>query len=111
MGKGEIARYEQFFLFQHCFQKACFPGVSKGLSLCGNGLNSLGPVCGKGLTLYQTKFWTRPNGIYRQEMRHIYFTSIEKQVLTTYTNFSRFCFLGTTPVLASNVWAKDKSQS
>ena len=27
--KGEIARYEQFLLFPQCFQKACFPGVSK----------------------------------------------------------------------------------
>ena len=31
MGKGEIARYEQFLLFLQCFQKACFPGVSKGV--------------------------------------------------------------------------------
>ena len=30
VGKGEIARYEQFLLFPQCFQKACFPGVSKG---------------------------------------------------------------------------------
>ena len=30
MGKGEIARYEQFVLFPQCFQKACFPGASKG---------------------------------------------------------------------------------
>ena len=29
--KGEIARYEQFLLFPQCFQKACFPGVSKGI--------------------------------------------------------------------------------
>ena len=29
-GKGEIARYEQFLLFPQCFQKACFPGASKG---------------------------------------------------------------------------------
>ena len=35
----------------------------------------------------------------------MYFTSIEKQVLTAYSNLSRFCFLGTTPVLAPNVWA------
>ena len=33
VGKGEIARYEQFFLFPKCFQKACFQGTS----LCGNG--------------------------------------------------------------------------
>ena len=31
VGKGEIARYEQFLLFQQCFQKACFAGVSKGV--------------------------------------------------------------------------------
>ena len=33
MGKGEIARNEQFLLFPQCFQKACFSGAS-----CGNGL-------------------------------------------------------------------------
>ena len=33
VGKGEIARYEQFLLFPQCFQKACFPGVSKGVVL------------------------------------------------------------------------------
>ena len=31
VGKGEIARHEQFLLFPQCFQKACFPGVSKGV--------------------------------------------------------------------------------
>ena len=31
MGKEEIARYEQFLLFPQCFQKACFPEVSKGV--------------------------------------------------------------------------------
>ena len=31
VGKGEIARYEQFHLYLHCFQKACFPGASKGV--------------------------------------------------------------------------------
>ena len=29
--KGEIARYEQFLLFQQCFKKACFPVASKGV--------------------------------------------------------------------------------
>ena len=29
VGKGEIARYEQYLLFPQCFQKTCFPGVSK----------------------------------------------------------------------------------
>ena len=31
MGKGEIARNEQFLLFPQCFQQACFPGASKGV--------------------------------------------------------------------------------
>ena len=31
VGKGEIAHYEQFLLFPLCFQKACFPGASKGV--------------------------------------------------------------------------------
>ena len=31
VGKGEIARYEQFLVFPQCFQKAWFPGVSKGV--------------------------------------------------------------------------------
>ena len=31
VGKGGIARYEQFLLFPQCFQKTCFPGASKGV--------------------------------------------------------------------------------
>ena len=31
VGKGEIARYEEFLLYQQCFQKDCFPGPSKGV--------------------------------------------------------------------------------
>ena len=31
VGKGEIARHVQFLLFPQCFQKACFPGASKGV--------------------------------------------------------------------------------
>ena len=31
VGKVEIVRYEQFLLFPQCFQKACFPGASKGV--------------------------------------------------------------------------------
>ena len=33
VGKGEIARYEQFLLFPQCFQKTCFPGASKGVTV------------------------------------------------------------------------------
>ena len=31
VGKGEVARNKQFLLFPQCFQKACFPGASKGV--------------------------------------------------------------------------------
>ena len=31
VGKGEIARYEQFLLFPQCFRRDCFPGASKGV--------------------------------------------------------------------------------
>ena len=31
VGKGEIARYEQFLLFPQSFQNACLPGASKGV--------------------------------------------------------------------------------
>ena len=31
VGKGEIACYEQFLFFPQCFQKASFPGASKGV--------------------------------------------------------------------------------
>ena len=33
VGKGEIARYEQSLLFPQCFQKSCFPGASKGVTV------------------------------------------------------------------------------
>ena len=33
VGKGGIARFEQILLFPQCFQKACFPGASKGVIL------------------------------------------------------------------------------
>ena len=33
VGKGDIACYEQFLLFPQCFQKACFPGASKGVTV------------------------------------------------------------------------------
>ena len=31
VGKGEIARYDQFLLSQQCFQKACFLGTCVGM--------------------------------------------------------------------------------
>ena len=40
MGRGEIARYEQFLLFPQCFQKTCFHRASKGV-IVWKWLNSL----------------------------------------------------------------------
>ena len=37
VGKGEIARYEQFLLFPQCFQRLVSQGRQK-VPLCGNGL-------------------------------------------------------------------------
>ena len=42
VGKGEIACYEQSLLFTQCFQKACFPRVSKGVIVWEWVLNSVG---------------------------------------------------------------------
>ena len=39
--KREIAHYEQFLLFPHCFQKACFSGVSKGVIVWVNPLPNI----------------------------------------------------------------------
>ena len=32
VGKGENAGWQHFLLFPHCFQKASFPDVSKGVT-------------------------------------------------------------------------------
>ena len=49
VGKGDTAPYKQFLLFPQCFQKACFPGESKGVIVwewvqmrhVNNSINSL----------------------------------------------------------------------
>ena len=58
VGKGEIARYEQFLLFPQCFQKAFSPGRQK-VSLCGNGL--------KHRPLTRTKFGSHSSYVKHQE--------------------------------------------
>ena len=55
-GKGEIARYEQFLLYPQCFQKACFPGASKGV-IVWEWVNTPASA----LTHYQTTNFTLPN--------------------------------------------------
>ena len=54
VGKGEIARYEQFLLFPQCFQKSCFPGTSKGVIVWECVKVRFWKQVVKKLTLYQT---------------------------------------------------------
>ena len=61
MGKGEIACYEQFLLHPQCFQKACFPGASKGVIVW--------------------EWVNHPTHI--EKYSNVYFTFIRKQVPTT----------------------------
>ena len=56
VGKGEIARYEQFLLFPQCFLEACFLGASKGVTVW-EWVNS-SPVELKLLTTYTGRFHT-----------------------------------------------------
>ena len=67
MGKGEIARYEQFLLFPQCFQKACFTGALKGVIVWewvnyvfdmveitgGNGKNACFSKASKGVIVWE----------------------------------------------------------
>ena len=65
VGKGEIARYEQFLLSHSVFKRLVSQGRQK-VSLCGNGLNcnffGLTLRLKMSLTHYQTtKFWMCQN--------------------------------------------------
>ena len=78
MGKGEIARYEQFLLFPQCFQKVCFQGRQK-VSLCGNGLKVA-------LQIFGLKFYknTKKSSLYFQSLLiFIHKTPVVKNHATT----------------------------
>ena len=45
MGKGEIARSEQFLLFPQCFKKRLASQGRQKVSLCGNGLKRMIVQC------------------------------------------------------------------
>ena len=81
VGKGGIARYEQFLLFPQCFQRACFPGASKGV-IVWEWVNS--NLCGKGLTSYHTiKRFNKVLKILREK---------EKILVTRFSAFSHNFF-------------------
>ena len=44
------------------------------------------------------------------KIQNIHFTWNEKQVPTTFASLTRFCFLGTTPVLAPNAWTNENAE-
>ena len=44
------------------------------------------------------------------KLKHIHFTSTEKQVLTTNTNLSQVSFLETAPVLMLIVWVNENPE-
>ena len=54
--KAVSARYEQFLLFPQCFQKACFPGASKGVvwEWVNVAFNSLSIIFQQQLTLFMS---------------------------------------------------------
>ena len=56
VGKGEIACYKQFLLFPQCFQKACFPGASKGVIVWEWVKEHKIGLSSKGLTLLYSVF-------------------------------------------------------
>ena len=53
VGKGVIARYEQFLLFLQCFQKVCFTGASKAV-IVWEGVKVPIAANGKGVCLQNT---------------------------------------------------------
>ena len=54
VGKGEIARYEQFLLFPQCFQKACFPEASKGVIVWEWGKGNVR------YNIFELQHWKKP---------------------------------------------------
>ena len=59
VGKGEIACYDHFLLFPQHFQKACFPGASKGF-IVWEWAKILSAIC---FNLDQSKILSCGNGL------------------------------------------------
>ena len=66
MGKGEIARYEQFLLFPQCFQKACLQGASKGV-IVWEWVNCKNPIKNERLLIiFNQNVLNKINNLYTQ---------------------------------------------
>ena len=91
VGKGEIARYEQFLLFPQCFQKAYNPGVSKGVIVwewvnffrtkCILGMLNAFSICNQSMADMGQQFLLFPD----------YFLTFQMQISIISINF--FCHL------------------
>ena len=57
MGKGEIARYEQFLLFLQCFQKTCTAHI-KNQGLFGKGLTCRTEILDNGVNVFNKRIPT-----------------------------------------------------
>ena len=99
MGKGEIARYEQFLLFPLCFLKACFVGVSKGVIVWEWVKSSKRTISNKIGKFYRKKNYikqgkiTKEKIVIEQKLFNIvyiifYFTIITSKVSSTKMNRS-----------------------
>ena len=78
VGKGEIARYEQFFLFPQCFQKACFPGASKGV-IVWEWVKMLFAIC---FNLDQSEILSSGNGLRKSLLKTLW---VKEKMLVTST--------------------------
>ena len=84
MGKGEIVHYKQFLLFPQCFQKACFPGASKGVIVWEwVKSNQIGVRVSENISnlfsLKQEKMMIRPKAVIDPEGQEVGFTHLLKK--------------------------------
>ena len=64
VGKGEIARYEQFLLFPKHFQKTFTADRRKNLGLCRKGLDTISNKCDRENSLYSlAMLYAFPRGV------------------------------------------------
>ena len=67
VGKGEIARYEQFLLYPQCFQKVCFLEASKGVIVWE--WVKLKDICRAGIKTFPNSALNRKNKVTLLEQR------------------------------------------
>ena len=74
VGKGQIAHYEQFVLFQQCFQKTCTALLQthkKTLGFVLEGVKDLSKLKVSNLARQQMKYSSN-NGIFQRELETLF---------------------------------------